>query len=170
LGALEKCLADVSKAIGHHPEAAASSVVDLISTAKVGKCLVLVPYDDVHNELYASMIEPAVANHMIPVRLDRLRTSEVISTSFAEAIRSSSAVIADITVLNENVMYEVGFAHGLGLTPLIYTRDAARLEQLPVYFRMLNVRLASEATPINSLIEDYLRSLRITRRVRQITV
>jgi hypothetical protein len=109
--ALDKCLADVSKAIRHHPEAAASSVVDLIRTAKVGRCLVLLPYDDVHNEQYTAMIQPAVAKHMIPVRLDRLPTSEAIYTSFADAIRSSSAVIADITFLNENVMYEIGFAH-----------------------------------------------------------
>jgi hypothetical protein len=74
-------------------------------------------------------------------------------------------VIADITLLNENVMYEVGYAHGRGLTPLIYSRDAARREQLPVYFRTLNVRLASEATPVNILIDDYLRSFKATRRV-----
>jgi len=78
-------------------------------------------------------------------------------------------VIADITLLNENVMYEVGYAHGRGLTPLMYTRDAARLEQLPVYFRTLNVRLATEATPVNILIDDYLRSFKATRRVHQLT-
>jgi hypothetical protein len=169
-GALEKCLADVSNAIGHDAEVAASSVVDLIRTAKVGRCLVLFPYDKVHKMLYVSTIQPAVAKHMIPVRLDRLPTSEVIVTSFADTVRSSSAVIADITKLNENVMYEVGFAHGLGLTPLIYTRDATRLEQLPVYFRTLNVRLASKETPLNILIDDYLSSLKITRRLHQITV
>ena len=168
--ALEKCLADVSNAILHDPEAAASSVVDLIRTAKVGRCLLLFPYDDMHNELYASTVRPAVARHMIPVRLDRLPTSAVIANSFADAVRSSSAVIADITFLNENVMYEVGFAHGLGLTPLIYTRDPAQLEELPVYFRNLNVRLASKDTPIDILIDDYLRSLEITRHLRQVAV
>jgi hypothetical protein len=168
-GALDKCLGEVSKAIRKHTEVAASSVVDLIRTAKIGKCLVLLPYDDVHNGLYTSVIQPAIANHMVPVRLDRLPTSEAIYTSFSDTIRSCSAVIADITFLNENVMYEVGFAHGLGLTPLIYTRDAARLEELPVYFRTLNVRLASGETPVSTLINDYLRSLRAARRVLQMT-
>ena len=72
----------------------------------------LIPYDDEHNSLYRSTIEPAVAKHMIPVRLDRLPKSEAIYTSFADAIQSSSAVIADITALNENVMYEIGYSHG----------------------------------------------------------
>jgi hypothetical protein len=159
-GALEHCLANVCQTIHHDPEAAADSVVDLLHTAKVRKCLVLLPYDDAHNRLYASTIRPAVAKHMIPVRLDRLPASQVIFTSFADAVQSSSAVIADVTDLNENVMYEVGFAHGHGLTPLIYTREAARLKKLPLYFATLNVRLESEETPINNLIDDYLRSVR----------
>ena len=168
-GALDQCLSTVSKAIGTDPEKAAIAVVDLLRTAKVGRCLVLLPYDDLHNSLYTSSIEPAVARHMIPVRLDRLPKSEAIYVSFADAIQSSSAVIADITHLNENVMYEVGYAHGRGLTPLMYTREAARVEQLPVYFRTLNVRLASEATPVNILIDDYLCSLKASRRVHQLT-
>jgi hypothetical protein len=168
-GALDQCLNDVSKAMNSDPKMAAKAVVDLIRTAKVGRCLVLLPYDDQHNSLYTSSIEPAVARHMIPIRLDRLPRSEAIYTSFADAIQSSSAVIADITLLNENVMYEVGYAHGRGLTPLIYSRDAARLEQLPVYFRTLNVRLASEATPVNILIDDYLRSCKATPRVHHLT-
>jgi hypothetical protein len=159
-GALDQCLKQVSNSIHSDPDMAARAVVDLIQTAKVGRCLVLLPYDGQHNDLYTSLIEPAVAKHMIPVRLDRLPRSEAIYTSFADAIRSSSAVIADITMLNENVMYEVGYAHGCGLTPLIYTRDAARLEQLPVYFRTLNVRLANETTPVDILIDDYLRSFK----------
>jgi hypothetical protein len=167
-GALDKCLAEVSTAIDDNPEMAAQAVVNLIRTAKVGRCLLLLPYDDVHNRLYTSLIEPIVARHMIPVRLDRLAKSEATYTSFADAISTSSAVIADITQLNENVMYEVGYAHGRGLTPLIITRNAARLEQLPVYFRTLNVRLASEETPLDILIEDYLLSLR-AHRLDQIT-
>lgn len=162
-GALDRCLAEISQAIDSNPEIAAGAVVDLIQTAKVGRCLVLIPYDDEHDSLYKSTIEPAVARHMIPIRLDRLPNSEAIYTSFADAIQSSSAVIADITTLNENVMYEIGYSHGRGLTPLIYTRDASRLTRLPVYFRTLNVRLATGTTPVNILIEDYLRSLKTTR-------
>jgi len=163
-GALDKCLGTVSGAIATQPQNAARAVVELMRSAKVGKCLVLLPYDDVHNTLYTSAIEPAVARHMIPVRLDRLPASAAIYTSFADAIRSCAAVIADITLLNENVMYEVGYAHGSGLTPLIYTRDAARLDQLPVYFRTLNVRQASAESPAEMLIDEYLRSVKAARR------
>jgi hypothetical protein len=163
-GALDQCLQELSKSIDRRPQTAATAVVKLLRTAKVGKCLVLLPYDDEHNSLYTSTIEPAIAKHMIPLRLDRLPKSEAIYSSFADAVRSSSAVIADITLLNENVMYEVGYAHGCGLTPLIYTRDEARLDQLPVYFRTLNVRLASKASPASLLIDNYLSSLKVARQ------
>jgi hypothetical protein len=73
----------------------------------------------------------------------------------------------DVTDLNENVMYEIGYSHGHGLTPLIYTQDAGRLTQLPVYFRTLNVRLVTDDTPLNALIEDYLRSLKTARGLPQ---
>jgi hypothetical protein len=93
-------------------------------------------------------------------RLDQLPESGVIYASFADAIRSSSAVIADITRLNENVMYEIGCAHGHGVAPLIYTRDPARLERLPVYFRTLNVHVATDGASVKRLIADYLRSVK----------
>lgn len=164
-GALDQCLDRISETISSDLKMAARAVVELIRTAKVGRCLVLVPFDAKHNELYASTIEPAIAKYMFPVRLDRLPSSEAIYASFFDAIQSSSAVIADITTLNENVMYEIGYAHGRGLKPMIFTRDETRLAQLPVYFRTLNVHLASDTMPLNSLIEDYLRSLKTTRRL-----
>lgn len=164
-GALDQCLNELRKEITS--EQAADAVVELMQTAKVGKCLVLLPYDDDHNRLYNETMGPAIAKQMIPVRLDHLPLSEAIYTSFADAIRSCSAVIADITKLNENVMYEIGYAHGCGLTPLIYTRDKARLQQLPVYFKTLNVRHASSETAVESLIDEYLTSLKDTRRLHQ---
>jgi hypothetical protein len=146
--ALDKCLNWVSKSIDGNPDAAAKAVIELLDTAKVGKCLVLLPYDDVHKQLYTSLIKPAVAKHMIPVRLDHLPRSGAIYSSFADAVQTSLAVIADITELNHNVMYEIGFAHGRGVEPLLYTRETNRLEHLPVYFKTLNVRLESKETPL----------------------
>ena len=161
----EQCLTQISGAIEHQPDTAAGAVVDLLRTAKVGKCLVLLPYDDHHKKLYKSSIEPTVARHMFPLLLSRLPGSAAIYTSFADAMRTSSGVIVDVTDLNENVMYEVGYAHGRGLTPLLFTRNAARVNDLPVYLRTLNVQVASEAVPLDRLIEEYLCSLKATGKV-----
>ena len=37
--------------------------------------------------------------------------------------------------MNENVMYEVGYAHGKGLQPLLFTLDPLGIDRLPVYLR-----------------------------------
>lgn len=167
-GALDQCLHLVKEHIATDPKAAARAVVELIGKAKLGKCLILLPYDNEHNATYP-VIEQAVGRHMIPLRLDRLPRSDAIYSSFADSIRSSAAVIADITELNDNVMYEIGYAHGLGLKPLLYTRISARLDDLPVYFRTLNVRLASDASPLDVLIDEYLTSFKAARGIHQQT-
>ena len=85
-------------------------------------------------------------------------------------MRASTAIVADITTLNKNVMYQIGYAHGLGLTPLLYTRNAARLDELPVYFKTLNVRVASGKTTAVALIDAYLYSVKNVRRFHQLMV
>lgn len=167
-GALERCLAAVSQAIGTDPRAAARATVDLIRTAKIGRCLVLMPFDPEHDHLYVEQIEPVIAKHMHPLRLDRLARSDAIYGNFSDAIRTATAVVVDVTHLNENVMYEIGFAHALGLKPLIYSRKAARLEQLPLYLRTLNVRLASAKTPVAALIDEYLQTFMAAGMARHI--
>jgi hypothetical protein len=162
-GALDECLQRVDETIDHQPDLAARAVVTLLQTAKVGRCLVLLPYDSEHETIYRSTIEPTVSERMMPLRLDQIPKSDAIYTSFADAVDDATAVIVDITRLNENVMYEVGFAHGRGLSPLIFTRDPSRLENLPVYFRTLNVRLVTPAAPLAPLIGQYLGEIKAAR-------
>jgi hypothetical protein len=40
--------------------------VGLIQTAKISRCLKLLPFDKMRDELYAESIEPAIAMHMHP--------------------------------------------------------------------------------------------------------
>ena len=162
-GALDDCLRVVSTTMKSEPSTAAKAVVSLVETARIGKCLVLLPYDEYHNRLYSSTIEPAISKYMVPIRLDQIPKSAAIYASFADAITTSAAVIADISMLNENVMYEVGYAHGRGLEPLIYATDPSRLDRLPIYFRTLNVHAATDATQVERLIDEYLRSIRSAR-------
>ena len=167
-GALDACIDELDQKINTDEQAAAQATVELIQTAKFGMCLALFPYDPAQNQLYDSTIEPAITKHMTAMRLDHLSRSEAIYNSFADTMRKSLAVIADITQLNENVMYEIGFAHALGITPLLYTREASRIDELPVYFRTLNIRVVSEVSPLADLIDEYLRSFK--RRSRQIKI
>jgi hypothetical protein len=153
----------IDETIDHEPRLAAQAVVTLLQTAKVGRCLVLLPYDPEHDEIYNSVLEPEVSKQMFAVRLDQLPKSDAIYASFAKAVDDASAVIIDITHLNENVMYEVGFAHGRGRSPLMYTRDPVRLENLPIYLRTLNVHLVTDPTKLASLVGVHLAEIQAAR-------
>ena len=52
-------------------------------------------------------------------RVDQLNTPTDIPDDVRNLIRSSYAVIVDLTDLNSNVLYELGFADGLGKKPIL---------------------------------------------------
>lgn len=139
---------------------AVDALIEVIGSARIGRCLVLQPYraaDD--EELYKSTIRPAVEEEMIAVRLKDAAGSQQIYASFFEAVSRSTAIIADITGLNENVMYEVGYAHGRGFQPLLFTLDTSQRESLPIYLRTLNVHAVTrEDLPV--LIRNHLRTVK----------
>ena len=68
------------------------------------------------DQLLQHVIEP-VANDLdyAVVRGDRIGKPGRISDQVMQQLRTSDVVIADLTDLNENVMYEVGVRHGLSL-------------------------------------------------------
>jgi hypothetical protein len=160
-GVVKRCF-ELLNARGLQDPAAASSVVDVIRTARVGRCLVLQPYREGDEERYLSLIRPTVEEQMQAVRLKDIGGSQQIYASFFDAVAYSTAIIADITAMNDNVMYEVGYAHGRGLQPLLYTLDPSRVTRLPVYLRALNGHAVSE-NGLPGLIREYLRDVKHRR-------
>jgi hypothetical protein len=157
-GEVKRCFA-LLRARGLQDPAAVRSVVDVIRSARVGRCLVLQPYREGDDERYTAVIKPTIEAQMQAVRLKDIGGSQQIYSSFFDAVAYSTAIIADITAMNDNVMYEVGYAHGRGLQPLLYTLDPARVSRLPVYLRTLNVHAVSE-NGLPSLIREYLSDVK----------
>lgn len=157
-GEVKRCF-ELLKARGLQDPAAVRCVVDVLRSARVGRCLVLQPYREGDEELYTSKIGPAIEEQMQAVRLKDLGGSQQIYSSFFDAVAYSTTIIADITAMNDNVMYEVGYAHGRGLQPLLYTLDPSRVSRLPVYLRTLNVHAVSESG-LPGLIRDHLRQVK----------
>ena len=164
-GALDTCLATVKATLETEPQVAAAAVVDLLRTAKVGRCLVLMPFGGDDDLRFHGIIAPAVEAHMFTVRLDRLPSSGQIAAAFAREMGDAEAVIVDITSLNDNVMYEIGYAHALGITPLLFARDQVRIDALPIYLRTLNVPLVDDAR-LPELIDQHLMQVKRRRGLR----
>jgi hypothetical protein len=158
-GLVESCFEQLEKDGLDNPDSV-RSIVDVIRSARVGRCLVLQPYRDNDDEvLYRKVIRPAVEEEMLAIRLKDNSGSQQIYTSFFDAVSYSTTIIADITSLNENVMYEVGYAHGRGLQPLLFTLDPTLIDRLPVYIRTLNVHTVSKAD-LGALIRKHLRGIK----------
>jgi hypothetical protein len=59
-------------------------------------------------------------------------------------------------------MYEVGYTHGRGLQPLLFTLKPSRVNSLPVYFRTLNVHAVTR-DDLPDLIRDHLAKVKRQR-------
>ena len=67
-------------------------------------------YDDT---FFVAIASAARSNHAVAKRLDREEFSGDIVSGMKRLIRTSAAVVADLSESNPNVLYETGFAHGL---------------------------------------------------------
>lgn len=79
---------------------------------------------------------PIVENQLQPIRTDKEFFIGPIAEKIKKRIHDSILVIADISTLNPNVMYELGFAEGCGKTAIIICRSG---EKLPFDVAGMNV-------------------------------
>lgn len=77
---------------------------------------VMMPFNDDHSvdPVYKAIREGVEAAGKSTKRVDEIMTATKIPDDVKELIRTSSAVVIDLTGLNPNVVYEFGFADGLG--------------------------------------------------------
>lgn len=101
---------------------------------------VLMPFDDDLTEIYRTIIKPCVESdtfNLVCKRADDIKTNKAIIQDIFKAICEARIIIADVTRLNPNVMYELGIAHTLGKeTVLIYQKE----QELKFPFDLAHIR------------------------------
>jgi hypothetical protein len=89
---------------------------------------VIMPFRDDLTEIYDSVIKPTVEDEnfsLVCRRADDYKTNKAIIQDIWKGICEARVIIADLTGLNPNVMYELGIAHTVGKdTVLIYQDNA----------------------------------------------
>jgi nucleoside 2-deoxyribosyltransferase len=78
-----------------------------------GRCCVFQPFDEggPFDRRFAETLTPAIeAADLEPYRVDRDLGAVILMETLHEEIKSSKICVADISKLNPNVMYELGFA------------------------------------------------------------
>lgn len=137
-----------------------SEVVGVVNRVIGRKCLILMPFSDDDRELAGIIRDEGF--HAI--RLDRdLHTGDVRQT-VQQLVQECDAVIADVTKLSPNVMYEVGLAHAQGKKPpplLIWRADPVLLDSsLPFYLRPYRIASSKDRGGTLGALRDYLNDIR----------
>ncbi len=89
---------------------------------------VLMPFTNELTMIYSTFVKPTIESEkfgLVCRRADDIRSNKAVIQDIWKSICEARLVVADLTGLNPNVMYELGIAHTLGKeTVLIYQRGA----------------------------------------------
>ena len=105
-------------------------VRDIKATASTPQAFVVMQFSDAFNALYTDVIKPTCEKFGLKaIRADDIYKSGLIINDIARSIEEASVIIADVTLDNPNVFYEVGYAHGIKKATILLS-DRTR-EKLP---------------------------------------
>ena len=89
-------------------------VRNIKATASKPQAFVVMQFSDAFNALYTEVIKPTCEQFGLKtIRADDIYKSGLIINDIARSIEEASVIIADVTIDNPNVFYEVGYAHGI---------------------------------------------------------
>jgi hypothetical protein len=101
---------------------------------------VLMPFTETLTQIYKAFVKPTIENPefgLICRRADDIKSNRAVIQDVWKSLCEARIVIADLTKLNPNVMYELGIAHTLGKeTILIYQRG----EEVKFPFDLSHIR------------------------------
>lgn len=93
---------------------------------------ILMPFKDELNAVYDTIIKPTVESlGLVCHRADEYKTNKAIIQDIWKAICEAKIVIADLTTLNPNVMYELGIAHTVGKETIMITQRGDKEFKFP---------------------------------------
>ena len=102
--------------------------IDTDEHHKSKRIFVLMPFGQEFDDVYIFGIrEVAEDLGLIVERADEIEDTGEIIEMIREHIKEADLIIADTTGLNPNVMYEVGFSHGLDKTTILICRTQQSL-------------------------------------------
>lgn len=116
---------------------AANLAVDTLLNAVERRCLVLMPFDSIHDIFYANVLVPAIRGEdFVPYRIDRDEHAGDIPTIFSRALDDSQVIVVDLTDFNPNVLYELGWLHSRARSAMLllrYSTDVGTKLGIPFY-------------------------------------
>jgi len=96
--------------------------------SEIRSAFVVMEFSETFNDLYTHVIKPVCKNAEVnTVRADERHGPGQILSDIERKIAESSVIIADVTPVNANVFYEVGYAHALRKPTILLAQKGTRL-------------------------------------------
>jgi hypothetical protein len=103
-------------------------VKDFSVKSQEASAFIVMEFSQAFNDLYTHVIKPVCADRKIsPVRAEERHGPGIILADIERQIRESNLVIADITPVNANVFYEVGYSHALKKPTILLAQRGTKL-------------------------------------------
>ncbi len=103
-------------------------VKDIKVTNTQPKAFVIMEFSSQYNDVYTEVIKSVCNESNVEVtRVDERRGPGLIITDIVQSIEKAAFVIADISPLNANVFYEVGYAHGINKPTILMAETGTNL-------------------------------------------
>lgn len=100
------------------------------------KAFVLMPFSVEFQPVFEELIRPALKEAGFEVsRADSVLDQQNILNDIVGGIHSADLVVADLTGLNPNVLYELGLCHGLNIPAVLLTQD---IDEVPFDLRAIS--------------------------------
>lgn len=116
---------------------------------------IAMPFSEPFDTVYQEVIKPVVSELEIEVmRVDELAGPGVIFEDIKQQIENASIVIAEISAPNQNVYYELGYAHALKKPTILLAR---RGQELPFDIRSYRVIFYDDSIRGKTVVESELR-------------
>ncbi len=161
-------LADKEKADLVDKEIEDEEAADFASKAKQFKAadkrvFVIMPFAPEFDDVWHGAIERAChESKFVPLRVDEISLSKVITDDMKECIGLAQTVIADITGSNPNVMFELGWAMANGRA-LVVIRQAGDEQRVPFdVYGIRRIEYADSWSGVEKLRQDIKRFLQET--------
>jgi hypothetical protein len=132
-------------------------------------CFVMMSFKEKYDSLYEDVVCLAAEEAgLYPIRSDKIHRPGDILEEICEVMTKSPVCVAEISDLNPNVMYELGWAHGFGKKEqvVILMREGQKRIQVPFDFehaRMIRYSIAKadwKSTLQQELVVTFKQTLR----------
>jgi hypothetical protein len=101
---------------------------DFTVERRPGKVFVVMEFSEPYQQLYDEVIQPVVKSFKLSAyHVGEVFGPGIILQDIVQGIVESEVVIADITPVNQNVFYELGYAHALGKPTVLLAERGKKL-------------------------------------------